>query len=660
MCFRRMPRPTTLHTSRGTMGYGCSTRRPGCSGLQWAGGWQCWLKLSGCQRFLGTLILCGSLAGFCWLATGTFSNLASAGEPPAVDPAISQEVDRLIVDLDAAEFAVRDSAAERLQKLAGDASLCDFLSVRFHRALLADDTSFEVRAHLEAIVRSLPAPTVRVQTSDLAAIAPLLEQLKSDQHLERDSAVRRLTALLDYEELIAPVWSQMKGRISAPDVSASERRLLAPLVERAHQSWLRSSLTAAPLPRPSTEQVQAWIDELTKPSDLLALDLFERTPAEGELLDLIARDDTRAEVLDLLHKTLAEQSDAAVIDKLRYLIDFSKPAMAAEAWNSQANGTVQYLIIDVPQFNDALSPPRATHFDRIDDQTAHCVTGNSLTTGDYPVRVGIPHPEPGRDAMFYLTNLPTPRSRLAYEYSLRREDSVRLAEITDRTLEYYLKRGAPLSEVEVLLLAQLEPRAVSRFVGKYCEGVPDAPLRSTSNGLSGQPTVYAGICAIMNRVGTHEAVPALEKLARNGALGKPEYPSRVDVAWVAILAIATRDPWPQIDDWLVGLIDENVALTTDPDQPPELGASAAGLLLDRHGASVRPFGLATAGEAVTDAFQFYGYRFTSDRDRQDVKRWWKKQQTIAAAAQDSNLTGKQSPATRGFVPRSQDMNALPR
>jgi hypothetical protein len=162
----------------------------------------------------------------------------------------------------------------------------------------------------------------------------------------------------------------------------------------------------------------------------------------------------------------------------------------------------------------------------------------------------------------------------------------------------------------------------------------------------------------MNRVGTNECVPALEKLARSGALGKPEYPSRVDVAWVAILAIATRDPWPNIDDWLIGLIDEVAPLTTDPDQPPELGASAAGLLLDRHGASVRPFGLATAGEAVTDAFQFYGYRFTSDRDRSDVKRWWKKQQTIAAAAKDSPLTGPQEPA-RGFVPRALE-NAIPR
>jgi hypothetical protein len=647
------------------MGYGCSTRRQGCRRLPAA---------TADSQFAGLLELL--LIGVC-LASGAFPKLAPAADPPAAQspatqspaaqPPVAeqavpaetiQEVDQLIVNLDAAEFAERERAAQRLAKLASDPALREFLSVRFHRALLAEETSFEVRATLEALVRSLPAPPVRIQTPDVAAIGPLLDQLKSDQHLERDSAVRRLAALLDYEELIAPVWSQMKQRISAPDASASERRLLAPLVERAHESWLRSSLVDAPLPRPTAEQMQTLVGQLIKPADLQTLDLFERTPAESELLDLIARNDTRDEVLALLNKALESDPDSAVHDKLRYLIDFSKPAMAAEAWNSQINGTVQYLIIDVPQYNDALSPPRATHFDRIDDNTAHCVSGNSLTAGDYPVRVGIPHPEPGRDAMFYLTNLPTPRSRLAYEYSLRRDESVRLAEITDRTLEYFLKRKAPLSEVEVLLLAQLEPHAVSRFVGKYFELIPDAPLRSASNGLSGQATVYAGMCAIMNRVGTNECVPALEKLARSGALGKPEYPSRVDVAWVAILAIATRDPWPNIDDWLIGLIDEVAPLTTDPDQPPELGASAAGLLLDRHGASVRPFGLATAGEAVTDAFQFYGYRFTSDRDRSDVKRWWKKQQTIAAAAKDSPLTGPQEPA-RGFVPRALE-NAIPR
>ena len=73
--------------------------------------------------------------------------------------------------------------------------------------------------------------------------------------------------------------------------------------------------------------------------------------------------------------------------------------------------------------------------------------------------------------------------------------------------------------------------------------------------------------------------------------------------------------------------------------PPEalLGA-AAGLLLDRHGASTRPFGLHTAGESLTNSFRFIGYRFGSERDRQDVKRWWEKQKALAKTDRAARLT----------------------
>jgi hypothetical protein len=233
--------------------------------------------------------------------------------------------------------------------------------------------------------------------------------------------------------------------------------------------------------------------------------------------------------------------------------------------------------------------------------------------------------------MFYLTNLPTPRRRLAYEYHLKRDERLRLVEISQRTLAYYLKRRAPLSENEVLLLAQLDPRSVSRFAGEYFQAVPNGHLNSTPNGLNNQPTVFGGICAVLSRVGTREAVAALERLARSGQLGKPSYENRLEVAWVAALAIAQRDPWPEVDEWLARLVDERLPLAADPDRPPDLGASAAGVLLDRHGVATRLFGLETAGESVTESFRFIGYRFGSDRDRQEVKRWWEKQKTVAAA-----------------------------
>ena len=62
--------------------------------------------------------------------------------------------------------------------------------------------------------------------------------------------------------------------------------------------------------------------------------------------------------------------------------------MAAEIWEDHQHGTVQYLLIGVPQYPERMT--RATFFDKIDDTTAHCVSGNSLAPGDYPVGIAIP------------------------------------------------------------------------------------------------------------------------------------------------------------------------------------------------------------------------------------------------------------------------------
>jgi hypothetical protein len=556
--------------------------------------------------------------------------IARAEEPPVAQRPVLEQVDQLLTQLDEPTYEARQQAAAELVKLTADKDLAAVLTERFRRMLTSAGTSFEVRARLTELLRKLPAPAGAKDAAAPSAdtIPPLLAQLNSDLHAERDGAQERLIALVEYKPLIIPVLKAAKAAAADPQSSASVRRLLAPIIERAHEAWLRSDLSGEELPKPSADQINAWIDDAVRIESAEDVEAAVRKPSESELLDLIARDDTRDETLAMLRERVARETDEAVIQKLNYLLDFARPGMAAEGWNNHTNVVIQFLLIGVPQYNDAISPPRATHFDRIDSQTAHCVSGNSLTAGDYPVRVGIPHPEPGRDSLFYLTNLPTPRSRLAYEYWLKRDDGSRLAEITQRTLEYFITRQTPLSEVEILMLTQLEPRAVSKFVGRYFTAVPDANLASTPNGLNGMTSVHGGICLLMSRIGTQEAVPAIEKLARSGALGKPKYPNRVDVAWVALLAIANRDPWPEIDPWLAGLIDEKIPLTTDPQSPPELGASAAGLLLDRHEVSVQAFGILPAGEALSDVYQFFGFRFAADADREGVKRWWQKQQAM--------------------------------
>ena len=109
-----------------------------------------------------------------------------------------------------------------------------------------------------------------------------------------------------------------------------------------------------------------------------------------------------------------------------------------------------------------------------------------------------------------------------------------------------------------------------------------------SNELVGQSTVFGGVCHVLARVGTRRGGAGIEQLARSGKLGDPTYESPAHIAWVAALAIAQRDAWDGSDAWLARLIDEKLPLVTNLDPSPELGATAAATLLERHGARRTP------------------------------------------------------------------------
>ncbi len=560
-----------------------------------------------------------------------------AAEPPAVadvlDPALVREVEHALAALDDREFSTRGKAARRLEQWVDDPRLGAFLSGQFVRILQSPDTSFEVRARVEALAKGLPAPPRPAGDGkpDASEIIPLLDRLNSDSSAERDSAQRRLRSMLGHVEFISPLWLELKRRAGDRALTATARRELEPLLDEARKAWLLSDPASVLLPEITTEQIAGWIDTLTQGDEPGSLERFRRTLAERELLDALARDDSRPRVLTMLEEKIAAADDAANNGTLRQIADFSRPAMAAEVWGHELGNwehrqlrTVQYLIIGLPQFNEMAR--QATHFDRIDEDKAHCVTGNSLVEGDYPVRIAIPHPDPTQDVMFYLTNLPTPRRRMAYEYQVQRDEALRLREISQRTVERILLDQRALGEAEVTMLAQLDPSIVSRFAGSYFRTVPDRRLVTTNSELAGQQTVYGGICHMLARVGTREAVPALEELARAGRL-EPTFESPYQIAWIAALSIAQRDPWPGVDDSLAQWIDLKTPLVTTGEVRPELGASAAALLVDRHGASTRPFGLETAGESVTERLRFVGYRFLAERNREDVKRWWLKRKS---------------------------------
>ncbi len=546
---------------------------------------------------------------------------AIAAEAASVDPVVAQEVRAAIKQLDSDDFATRNRAAERLTRRVAEPALAEFLSEEFARTLLASETSFEVRSQLESLTRPLKpvAPLTDEPRPRVADLGPLLDQLNSNTSSQRDSARRRIQSMLGDVELIAPVYVELKRRVASRQLAAEGRYALEPLLDQARRAWLAADAARVQLPEVTNDQITAWVDDLTKLDDAEPAERTRREAADRELLDAICRDEVRPRVLEILAQRIAAAPDAASSTTLQNLADFARPAMAAEVWSNRINGTVQYLLIGVPQFNER--SPRPTHFDRIDDQTAHCVSGASLNEGDYPVRIAVPHPIP-QEVMFHLTNLATPRLRLRYQYDVERDDATRLRELSQRTVDYYLAQKRPLDEGQVLVLSQLDPQVVSRFVGPYFQGVPNQRLFSTASELGRLPTLHAAICYPLTRFGTREAVPALEQLARGGRLGEQTSENPFQIAWIAALSIAQRDPWPEVDTWLASLLDETTPLAVSIDPRPVLGATAAAVLLDRHGASMQSFGLEMTAEANFGASRFIGYRYVSHKDRQDIRRWW--------------------------------------
>lgn len=555
-----------------------------------------------------------------------------------VDPQTAADVRKVIEALDSDSFSKRDQAARKLDELVNKPELGTYLADQFGRLLLAPGTSFEVRARLERCLQRLPSVAVEAPAPNATTpqIGPLLDQLNSDQSTRRDTAERQLEAMLDRVEFVAPILVQAKQRLADPAVGLQVRRSLEAVLDKARQVWVNSDSNDVVLPPVSSEQINTWLDDIVLAEPLDGASRVRRETARRELIDLLVRDDTRPRLVELLNQRQAAAEDAETEAAYAKLTEFAKPAMAAEVWGyaldldtnqvdrqRRQHRTVQYLIVGVAQRPEGA--PNATHFDRCDDQTAHCVSGNSLNPGDYPVGIAIPHPIPGQDVMFYLVNLPTPKRRLAYDYSLRRDEHDRLREISERTLNDILAKRQVLDEQHVMLLMLLDPGAVSRFAGPYFKAVADRPLSAMTGGLSGQFTLHTAVCAALILVGTHEAIPAIDKLARSGKLQKPSYENPLDIAWIAALSIARRDPWPGVDDWLAGLIDETKPLIINADPVPDLGGSAAGLLLERHDMSHDAFDLEPAGNNAFERANFAGYRFTSDEDRAAVRQWWAEQ-----------------------------------
>ena len=96
--------------------------------------------------------------------------------------------------------------------------------------------------------------------------------------------------------------------------------------------------------------------------------------------------------------------------------------------------------------------------------------------------------------------------------------------------------------------------------------------------------------------------------------------------WLAALSIAQRDPWPEVDDWLVSLIERTDHLIEGRGQGPQLGATAAAILLKRHKEDARKHGLRRIGETFMQRCRLEAYTYPSEETPKKVLAWWKEKE----------------------------------
>jgi hypothetical protein len=476
------------------------------------------------------------------------------------------------------------------------------------------------------VVRAAGAgPKTEADPQLRAEVVRLLALLDDDQFEVRRRAAAGLEAMVTRPEL---------GRLLAGEFQRAAADPRASFEVRWHlERWLRRLPLVPPFEGKPAEEVSA--EELQRLVRELDDDSYGvRLGAARRLEWLLLREENLPRIRQVLEARLAEGVDAETTSRLRRLLDLARPAMVAECWQGRRHVSEQHLLIGVPSLGPGAARP--SHFDRIDDRAAHCVSGHNLSPGDYPVGVAFPHPDPMQQAFFHLVNLPSPWRRIEYRRYVQTDQAERLAAISRRTLRRMLAERRELTPSELLMLAQLDPQEVSRFASEYFHAVEDGPLPSLQPQpqpvtaliharAGGYPSRFGLVCVQLALDGTKEAIPGLLKAIDKRRFLPPTPACPHQFPWMAALSIAARDPWPEVEPWLGGLLGRDDVLVDGAAEGPRLGATAAAVLLRRRGQSLSEFGLEPApGPAPRPGID--GYRFSSPDAQKKLQQWWQQEQ----------------------------------
>ena len=351
------------------------------------------------------------------------------------------EFQQRIQELDSPCYETRRLAAERLERWLGMPEMAAMLAEQFQQLVVQPELSFEVRWRISKWRTRLPsAKSQPPQAVSAEELQRLVRQLDDDSYSVRAGASERLRWMAAGERLAKPILLLLKHRLADPALTEDSYRRVESIRKIAWGIWLSHDGPDWNLPPVSAAQIEGWLDELAQPAakrDLHAA--IGRRIARQELLDILCQDRDVPRVKAAIEAHLRGKLDPEDDRRLRELLDLTRPALVAESWSGGKQILEQHLVVGLPmQFPGAEHP---SYFDRADDRLAHCVSGNALTPGDYPVGVAFPaphwHPD-SPDAVFHLVNLPTPRRRIAYSYYVKTDPAARMLKLSRRTLDRLL------------------------------------------------------------------------------------------------------------------------------------------------------------------------------------------------------------------------------
>lgn len=561
------------------------------------------------------------------------TNTHAKGSAPAAavdDNSIAAWINGLTSD----DFPTREDARHRLRSALEQPDSAAKVRTAFDQQLQSKDLTLELRMALEELGgrRADDAQVSTAAVLDVSRIDALLGDLESGEFTRRDVSERTLLAAAGEPRTATELLQRLQLRLVDGRATYDTLKRIDPLWTAAWRTWLKADPAATRTPPPEDAEIDAAVGRLVVDA-VGGADAVAQHVADRRLLYWMACDDVLPRVVKTLERRNAA-ADISIAARLRIarLLAWTRPAMVAEIWSDGKLGTMQHLLIGVP--NQPARAPNPSLFDRCTDESARCLSGNMLTPGDYPVGVYFRPPDkpdtmPSPDLMFHLVNLPTPRRRLAYdaevplfsdERTVEHLDKTRRKQITARTVERFLAERRLLTVREIGMLAYVDPQELSRMVRPYLSSVADERPSDTS------PSFHELFCVIVARTATSEAGPALAAAVEAGRIKPADDGQSLRLDLLSLLNLASRAPWRDLDVWLAEQIDRTDPIDIADAAAADIGATAAALLVRRAGEEPSTFGLERSAihfEALADM----AFRFTRPTGRDEVRNWWRERKS---------------------------------